>query len=217
LQVVPTADGTVTATWTPPATTATLTYQATACVNSVCGTPLSTSIPTATFSALPVSASVYVQVRSVNQVGSKSGATNSAPINVLFRPTSPTPQKLRFNSSTNVLTIDWSSPTIFAPSTLVEMPYSVETSTQTINGLLPTSSGSITVQLANVGDWIDVTMSSVSNAPSAFNRSLPTTIRLDLRRAAASQTAASPTNVPRGPASQSSPGTTVPRPAAPQS
>jgi Metallo-peptidase family M12 len=216
IQIAPTGDGTVTATWTAPTTTATLTYEATPCINSVCAAPVTTSLPMATFANLPVGSSAYVQVRSKNQVGSPSALTNSSTIAVLARPTSPTTQKLRFDAATNRVTIDWTAPGVSAPSSIVEMTFSIQTSSQTINGVLPSSAGSMIVQLNAVGDWIDVTMSSRSDAPTPLNLSQPTTTRLDLGRIAASPSAPPSGATPRGAAPQAPTVGTVPRTAAPQ-
>jgi hypothetical protein len=223
ISVAPTADGTITATWTAAPTTATVTYEATACIDATCGTPVTTSALTASFSSLPSDSTAYVKVVTRNTAGSPSAVATSPTVQVLYKPTAPLAQQIRYlESPTRSVTVNWSGQTQQLANPVESTSWTIKNRStgQEVSGSFAgntsgrsgTFSGLIPVTWANT--WIDVTMTSTALQPAPFRESSPVTTSVYLGRLEATQSATVPTT-PRSAAPQA-PTVTTPRSSPPQ-
>jgi hypothetical protein len=223
ISVAPTADGTITATWTAAPTTATVTYEATACIDATCRTPVTTSSLTASFSSFPSDSTAYVKVVTRNAAGSPSAVATSPTVQVLYKPTAPLVQQIRYvESPTRSVTVNWSGQTQQLANPVESTSWTIKNRSTgqevsgsfagNTSGRIGTFSGLIPVTWANT--WIDVTMTSTALQPAPFRESSPITSSVYLGRLEATQSATVPTT-PRSAAPQA-PTVTTPRSSPPQ-
>jgi hypothetical protein len=228
VQAVTTADGQITASWTP-ATAASLSaqirYEVSACtLTSICTPPVITNATNTVFNNLIPGSGYYVTVRPFDQTVIGTATTNSLIVTVLARPTSPTPQKIRYIATpTPTLTVEWSGAVGYVNNPIVSTTWIIQNQSngEQFSGFLDAASAnSGTFTQVVPASWnnanVVVTITSTGSAPAPFAAALPKTGSIFIGRQAAPQspTPVAPTTV-RGPAPQA-PSVTTPRGAAPQ-
>jgi Metallo-peptidase family M12B Reprolysin-like len=228
VQAIATADGQITATWTPATAlslSAQIQYEVSVCnAASVCSSPIVTSATNAVFNNLVPGTGYYVTVRPFDQSLISTPATASSTVLVLARPTSPTPQKIRYIAApAPTLTVEWSGAVSYTNNAIISTTWVIQnqSTSEQISGFLDAASSSAgTITQVIPVSWnnanVVVTITSTGSAPAPFAAALPKTGSIFIGRQAAPQspTPVAPTTV-RGPAPQA-PGVTVPRGAAPQ-
>jgi Metallo-peptidase family M12 len=227
LTLTPTSDGVLSASWTPSTGSGNgpITYEIALCDAATCQAPTITSSTQVLLSSLPFGAQYFLKVRAINSGTLVGPFANSAYTTVLAKPIAPTPQRIRFTESTQSLAVDWSGAAQYGTATITNTSWVIRNRTTaatlsgTISGQIVGTTGTFTgiVPASWLENWIDVTMTSTTNAPSPFNTSTPTTGSIYLGRLAAPQAtppAAPPT---RTAAPQAPPaGVPAPRGSAPQ-
>jgi hypothetical protein len=238
VSLAPTADGTLTATWTAGALSSPdpVDFEVAVCdASNVCGTSVAIATLKQDFSGLIGGAQFSTKVRSRNKVsGLFSTAVVSPLVTALTRPAPPTPTKIRFDPATNGFTFEWlgAKPSPGAGSVIATsyIATSVKGNGSLSGSLLQsgaavlaptTGSTSVTVPAAWVNGTVELKLWVRTNdaAPFDYAESITT---VTIGRTDAPQAPESPPNPPQTaepfvrPAAPQAPSASQPRGAAPQ-